>query len=547
MTRAVRDSRPTQFPHPVVFWFGVAACVTGVGLHLPMYVGARAMGYHLAGMQPDLPMTLGMILILVGLAAALYGLLPPRSNRIRQKVAQIRVRALDDAPIRWPHIALLVVMALAVTIDVMKPTTLSFVAPGVAKEYGLKTAANPHGSIPVTWLPLAGILGTVIGSLLWGWVGDRIGRRSSILFAGVLFVATSICGAMPGFQWNLAMCFLMGIGAGGMLPIAFTLIAETIPARHRGWLIVLIGGDIAGAYIITSWLAASLTPTYSWRILWLLGLPTGLILLLLNRWIPESPRYLLATGHRDAAETIMRRYGAKVVEDPESELALEGRMRDSVTQLIRRPFLGPTLAVTGLAVAIGLLTYGFQFWVPTNLQHIGLTEVSSDYVLRNSALLGLPLTVVVALLYGFWSSRKTIILLSTLTAAAVLVFAGFGDTLVHNKTLLSILLVIPLSGISSATAVIVAYGSEIYPTRIRSRGTGLITGMTKAGGVLVLVVVLATITTPSLGVTALIGGLPLLAAVAVFARTAPDTRQRTLEEITEAELAAAGVAAGSAR
>jgi putative MFS transporter len=39
---------------------------------------------------------------------------------------------------------------------------------------------------------------------------------------------------MHGFQWNLVMCFLMGIGAGGMLPIAFTLIAETIPARHRG-------------------------------------------------------------------------------------------------------------------------------------------------------------------------------------------------------------------------------------------------------------------------------------------------------------------------
>jgi putative MFS transporter len=432
---------------------------------------------------------------------------------------------------------LLVVMALAVTIDVMKPTTLSFVAPGVAKEYGLKTAANPHGVIPVTWLPLAGILGTVIGSLLWGWVGDRIGRRSSIMFAGVLFVSTSICGAMPGFQWNLVMCFLMGIGAGGMLPIAFALIAETIPARHRGWLIVLIGGDIAGAYVITSWLAASLTPTFSWRILWLLGLPTGVILLLLNRWIPESPRYLLATGQRGLAEMIMRRYGAEVVDDPDSELALEGQMRDSFAQLVRRPFVGPTMAVTGLAIAIGLLTYGFQFWVPTNLQHVGLTEVSSDYVLRNSALLGLPLTVVVALLYGFWSSRKTIILLSTLTAAAVLVFAAFGDSLVHNKTLLSILLVIPLSGISSATAVIVAYGSEIYPTRIRSRGTGLIAGMTKAGGVLVLAIVLAATPTPSLAVTALIGALPLLIAVVVFLRAAPDTRQRTLEEITHAELA----------
>ena len=56
------------------------------------------------------------------------------------------------------------------------------------------------------------------------------------------------------------MCFIMGLGVGGMLPIAYALMAETIPARHRGWVMVLIGGDIAGAYIITSWLASSLVP-----------------------------------------------------------------------------------------------------------------------------------------------------------------------------------------------------------------------------------------------------------------------------------------------
>ncbi|HEY0500989.1 MAG TPA: MFS transporter [Kutzneria sp.] len=544
MARGARDpSAPTRFPHPVVFWLGIAACVAGVLLHLPMYFGARDMGYHLADMAPDPPMLTGMALILIGLAATFYGVLPSVSGTIRQRAATIRVRAMDDAPIRVHHVALLLVMALAITIDVMKPTTLSFVAPGVAKEYGLKTAANPLGTVPVTWLPLAGIVGTVVGSLLWGWVGDRIGRRASIIFAGVVFVATSICGAMPGFQWNLLMCFIMGIGAGGMLPIAFALIAETIPARHRGWLIVLIGGDIAGAYVITSWLAAALTPEFGWRIMWLIGLPTGLVLILLNRWIPESPRYLLAMGRRAAAEAVMRRYGAAIIEDQHAAPVADSRIADSMAQLARRPLLGATVALSGLAVAIGLLTYGFQFWVPTNLQHIGLTEVNSDYVLRNSALLGLPLTVIVALLYGFWSSRRTMILLAALTALSVLVFAAFGDAVAHNGFLLSVLLVIPLSGISSVTAVVTAYAAEIYPTRIRSRGTGLIAGLTKAGGVLVLAIVLATVPTPSLGVTALVGALPLLVAIAVFARTAPDTRQRTLEEITEAELAAAGGAA----
>jgi putative MFS transporter len=500
-----------------------------------MYLGSRDMGYHMAGMAPDSSMIIGMVLIVAGLILSLYGLVPRGSAAIRRQVAQIRVRALDDAKLRWPHVALLIAMALAITIDVMKPTTLSFVAPGVAKEYGLKSPVNPLGHIPVTWLPLAGITGTVIGSFLWGWVGDRIGRRASILFAGILFVSTSICGAMPGFQWNIAMCFAMGIGAGGMLPIAFALIAETIPARHRGWLIVLIGGDVAGAYVITSWLAGALTPEFSWRILWLIGLPTGLLLIALNRWIPESPRYLLATGQRFAAEAVMKKYGAAVV--PENVIAYEGRQ--TYRALFRRPFVGPTVAVTLLAVAVGLLTYGFQFWVPTNLQHLGLTAVTSDYVLRNSALLGLPLTAVVALLYGFWSSRKTIILLATLTALAVGVFAVFGDSVVHNRTLLSLLLVIPLSGISSVVAVVTAYASEIYPTRVRSRGTGLTAGMTKAGGVLVLALVITAVHTPSLAVTAVIGAVPLLLAVILFAFSAPDTHQRRLEDIAPTETIAA--------
>ncbi|WP_415206822.1 hypothetical protein [Rudaea sp.] len=57
-----------------------------------------------------------------------------------------------------------------------------------------------------------------------------------------MFMATAICGAMPSFEWNLAMCFLMGASAGGLLPIAFALMAEAIPAAHRGWLLVALGG-----------------------------------------------------------------------------------------------------------------------------------------------------------------------------------------------------------------------------------------------------------------------------------------------------------------
>ena len=110
----------------------------------------------------------------------------------------------------------------------------------------------------------------------------------------------------------------MGLGAGGMLPIAFALLAEIAPVRNRGFLIVLLGGlGTVGGYLAASGLAALLEPTFGWRILWLLGLPTGLALLLLNRYIPESPRFLLARGQTDAARAIMRQFGVTIV-DPES-------------------------------------------------------------------------------------------------------------------------------------------------------------------------------------------------------------------------------------
>ena len=545
----MRQQRPSStsslnaitFPHPAAFWFGTAATTVGVILHLPMYLGAHDMGYRLVGMPIDIPMMIGMALIIAGLVASLYGLYPRAAAATAGRVAQIRVRALDEAPIRAAHIGLLVVMAIAVTIDIMKPTTLAFVVPGMAQEYGLRSPLNPAGEVPVAYLPLSGISGTVLGSFLWGWLGDRIGRRASILFAGIIFIGTSICGSMPEYNWNFLMCFIMGLGVGGMLPITYALLAETIPARHRGWLMVVIGGDIAGAYIITSWLAAELVPHFSWRILWLLGLPTGVLLILLNHWIPESPRYLLASGREAEARAVMDRYGAAIVEAP-SELEVETDVKSQWMQLFRQPLIGQSLTISLLGIGVGLVLFGFNLWIPSNLRKLGFAEVTADRILRDSALIGFPFTFLIAWIYGFWSSKKTIILLTALTAAALLGFAIVGDSVVSNRALLYALLVIPIWGINSVTAVLTVYSSEIYPTRIRSRGTGLAAGASKAGGVLIIALVALGVAVPSLAGTTLVGGIPMaLAAVAILV-FGVETRGRALEQITAAEFKRAGIA-----
>jgi putative MFS transporter len=529
------------FHRPVAFFGGVAAVTVGVALHLPMFFSAGDMHYRLAGMPMDLSMKIGMGLIIAGLVASLYGLLPRDLRGDASTARPVRIRAMDDAPLTLQHVGLLLVMAIAVTIDVMKPVTLGFVVPGMAREYGLKhPVLNPQGHTPVSLLPFFGIAGTVIGSFLWGWLSDRIGRRASILLAAVTFIGTSICGAMPDYRWNFAMCFIMGLGVGGMLPIVFALLAEVIPARHRGWLTVLIGGDVAGAYIATSWLASTVGApgAYGWRILWLLGLPTGLLLVVLNRWIPESPRFLLQHGRDEEAEIVMRRFGAAIVPEDESELArVEVGVKSSWRQLVERRFIGLSAVVGVFGLGIGLVTFGFQLWIPSNLRSLGFDEVTADRILRDSALFGFPATFLIAWMYGFWSSRKTLIVLGALTAVSLAGFVVLGNDVARDRTLLYGLLVVPITGISSIQAVLVAYASEVYPTRVRGRATGLAAGATKLGGVVIIALVVLAIAPPSIATTALLGAVPMGLGAAAVMIYGVETHGRRLEEITAAEFA----------
>ena len=255
----------------------------------------------------DPAMTLGMGLIIAGIIAAAYGLLPDRRRAAgtEREIAEGEcIVPPEDAPLTLQHWKLMGVLAIALVIDIMKPASLGFVTPGMRVEYGVDPAT-------VALLPLAALLGTAAGSFVWGALADLHGRRASILLSSVMFVGTSICGAMPSFAWNIAMCFLMGAAAGGMLPVAYALLAEIMPTRHRGWCLVLIGGiGTVGGYLAASALSALLQPFFGWRVMWFLNLPTGLILIGLSPLLPESARFLQHMGRFAEARATMARFGA---------------------------------------------------------------------------------------------------------------------------------------------------------------------------------------------------------------------------------------------
>jgi putative MFS transporter len=275
--------------------------------------------------------------------------------------------------------------------------------------------------------------------------------------------------------------------------------------------------------------------------LWLIGMPTGALLLALIPWIPESPRFLLAYGRVTEARAVMRRFGMKLVTPgqegyAEPELPGHGRFR----QLWGRGLLGQSFTIAMLGIGIGVVTYGFQLWIPSDLQHIGFTNGATDSLLRNSALIGYPFTFLVAWLYGFWSSKRTILILTVLTILSLVAFVIFGNSLTSSKTVFLFVLAVPILATGLVVAILGAYSSEVYPTLLRGRGGGLAAGASKAGGVLVIAMVTAAVASPSMRTTALVGIVPLVLALVSVVYFATETRKRNLEEIS-ARLVAPGI------
>src|SRR6476646_808321 len=351
-------------------------------MHTPMFLMGRNNHFILYGMPIGWDMIAGMVAIIGGCAVAAYGLLPRDIARQLATSQDIVVTPPEDAPLSRAHWALMSILVIALIIDIMKPATLGFTLPGMMSEYHVTKAT-------VSSFPFSALAGTVVGSLIWGMLADIYGRKATILLSAVMFVGTSICGAMPSLAWNVGMCFMMGVAAGGMLPVTYALLAEMMPSKHRGWALVLVGGlGAVGGYFAASGLSALLQPSFGWRIMWLLNLPTGLSLVLLGALIPESAKFLLARGRREEARAVMQRFGSKTRRTTKAE-AHSLATRASVPSA-GRPFVHKLVALSLAAICYGMINFGLLLWLPAELVSKGYSVGVSSKLLAESALIAFP-------------------------------------------------------------------------------------------------------------------------------------------------------------
>ncbi|WP_406151029.1 MFS transporter [Streptomyces sp. NBC_01012] len=482
-------------PRPLMFWTGVALNCAGVGQHLWMFIDSSSMGFHMAMMGMSWVMWGAMVAIVVGVVLSGFAVMPrPGAGPAAAPVPAPAPAQVHRNPSSSHRRRLIAVLSFALMVDQMKPATLAFIQPGMRAEFHLSASE-------VAWLPTVALSGTVLGSLVWGRAADRIGRRATILIASLLFLGTTVCGAMPTFGGILVMCALMGMAAGGMLPVVYALMTESLPPGRRAAIMVLQAGlTTTGGYMAAAGLAAVLIPLTGWRVLWFAQLPLVLILIALNRWIPESAAFTARQSQR-------------------------GHVPAST--LFRRPQTAKTLVVSGYALAWGLVYWGFITFLPSQLESSGRHGMSAATLLFISSLLSIPTCVVAAWLYMRWSARGTMVVYASLTVAALLVLAVVGMD--GNRSVLLTAVMLLFAGTAGVIALIGPYTAEIYPMPIRGTAGGWAAAVGKSGGAFGPPLIAQVLSAPGgMRTAAVFVALPMgLAGIAVAVRgsSRPDAAQ----------------------
>ncbi|QWT18612.1 MFS transporter [Bacillus sp. NP157] len=240
-----------------------------------------------------------------------------------------------DVPARldrlgWGRFHTLVVVALGITwvLDGLEVTITGSIA-GALK-------SSPVLHLTDMQVGLAGslyLVGAVLGALFFGWLTDRLGRKKLFtLTLGLYLTATALTALSPNFAVFVLCRMLTGAGIGGEYAAINSAIQELIPARYRGhtdlvingsfWLGAAVGALAAVGLLDTGWFPAEL----GWRLSFGIGAVLGLGILLLRRWIPESPRWLMLHGRIAEAEavvaTIEQRLGVPPPDTPLPRLRL---------------------------------------------------------------------------------------------------------------------------------------------------------------------------------------------------------------------------------
>ncbi len=344
---------------------------------------------------------------------------------------------------------LLLSAGLSWMFDAMDVGMISFVVAALAKEWQL-------GPEQIGLLTSINSVGMAVGAAAAGLLADRFGRKSVLLWTLVIFSAASGLSAFAtGFAILCVLRFIAGFGLGGELPVASTLVSESMPAAERGRAVVLLESFWAVGWIASALIAFFIIPDYGWRVAFAIGAVPALYALYLRKAIDDSPRF--KEMKKQAPVPLRKRIAA--VWSPE--------------------YRRSTIMLWILWFTVVFSYYGMFLWLPTVMVLKGFSLVKSfEYVLIMT-LAQLPGYFTAAYFIEKFGRKFVLVIYLLLTAVSA---AWFGNATTEGMLMAA---GICLSFFNlGAWGGMYAYSPELYPTAARSTGVGLATSFGRIGGII---------------------------------------------------------------
>jgi AAHS family 4-hydroxybenzoate transporter-like MFS transporter len=386
---------------------------------------------------------------------------------------------LDERGIGAFHIKLIVWSLFIVLIDGYDIGAIAFAAPSLMREWGFP----PSQLGPVFSASLVGIL---FGSAIFGFVGDRYGRKVALVGANFVFGIFTLAAAFSG---NLTEMFwlrlLAGLGIGGVIPNVIAINAESAPHRLRATMAIIAVGLVPIGGAIPGVIAATLVPTYGWQLLFYVGGIVPIVIAICGLFgLPESIKYMaLHEKHRGNMEKLIHAIRPDFVIPPNAKFVIEDERNFSgfSPAYLFRDGLAVITPLVWLLFVLNLMGYFFlNSWTPTLL--VTAAHLPPAVGALTGAVLQLGGTVG-GLLLCRWIDRRRFAAITVLFILAVPVVASVGWFGVTSQA--SLMTAAFLAGflVLGIQAGINVSGALIYSTSLRSNGSGWQLGIGRIGAI----------------------------------------------------------------
>jgi MFS transporter, putative metabolite:H+ symporter len=444
------------------------------------------------------------------------------------QVAAIAAR-LERLPLTSYQKGIFAIIATAWFFDSMDLGALTFVLGSIKQTFQLSTAeAGLLGSLS--------FLGMFLGAGSAGLLADRFGRakvfQASMIFWGL---GSLFCGLSSTVTMLGASRLLLGFGMGMEFPVAQSMVSEMIPAGQRGRYLAILEGFWPIGFIAAGLLAFAVLSVADWHWVFILqGIP-AIFVLIVRRYVPESPRWLASHGDAAHAERVMSEIEAKVSERlgggplpaPAPEKIEAPRTTQGLATLFAPGYSRRTIMLWCLWFFALLGFYGLTTWLGALLQAKGFPVTKSVYYTILISLAGIPGFLTAAWMIEAAGRKATLV--ATLLGAAIASYFYGGATDQTQLIVAGLCMQFCTFGMWSA---LYAYTPELYPTHVRATGTGFASAIGRIGSLIgpsLIGFILPT--AGQSGVFALGAGAFALAALVVLV-LGEETRGRTLESIS---------------